>query len=190
MTTTAGKKGASTPQFRNFHRIIRQLVGVRDETSKYHRERNPESHRVSIGLVSRDVPLRHLRNECENRWPNNVWLNARSPVYMVDRFCLYARDTINVILAFALYRKVQDSDLDWISLIWIGIPRGSVLSPLLLLIYIDGLSWPICNDEGLVLFADDVPIDVVVTTNLLSWQFESWFVINKLSLNQHKIYQN
>lgn len=74
-----------------------------------------------------------------------------------------------------------------------GVPQGSLLAPLLFLIYVNDISRAVPN-AGLILYADDTTIwhkdsdylrlQVLMDENIRGLQ--DWFTVNKLSLNNDK----
>lgn len=74
-----------------------------------------------------------------------------------------------------------------------GVPQGSVLGPLLFLVYVNDIS-SVTEDSSLKLFADDTNLFVFARTyeqlqhkaNMCLNNLQTWFVANKLSLNIEK----
>ena len=84
---------------------------------------------------------------------------------------------------------IRGSESDWLP-VTAGVPRGSILGPILFLIYVNDICNANENDNNL-LFADDTTIyeighcyfELVTRINANLLQLKAWFVCNKLSLN-------
>ena len=90
-----------------------------------------------------------------------------------------------------MYTKVGDSDSEMMDILC-GVPQGSILGPLLFLIYINDL--PHATKLFTALYADDTSFatshknidDLFTETNKLLAEVEDWFDSNKLSLHPGK----
>jgi len=77
-----------------------------------------------------------------------------------------------------------------------GVPQGSILGPLLFLVYINDLLKAIENKAVPMKFADDTSILITSTNNIqfqsdlnvVSVQLNKWFKVNLLSLHFDKTY--
>lgn len=108
----------------------------------------------------------------------------------------FSANSVMLIRSY-LSERLQSVSMDGVSSaelqLTVGVPQGSVLGPILFLIYINDL--PSCMpDAGCVLFADDTTIHVTGRTEdevagslaLARSHAEEWFLANRLLLNADK----
>jgi hypothetical protein len=89
--------------------------------------------------------------------------------------------------------NLPNSNPDW-GEIWHSVPQGSILGPLLFLLYINDLPKIVNNNAEVVLYADDTsiiitslnPTNFTNSVNKILQDINKWFTINLLSLNADK----
>src|SRR5438034_2759883 len=112
---------------------------------------------------------------CGIRGPTLQWLKS----YLTDR----QQYTIIIVDNVSLSIKQVS----------VGVPQGSILGPLLLLIYINDI-YNACRDTTFKLFADDSNVfvkasnlnDLFISANVANLKICNWFKSNRLTINQTK----
>ena len=93
-----------------------------------------------------------------------------------------------------LYIKwYEDEDNSVVQVLSIGVPQGSILRPLLFIIYMNDIQYA-CNNAYLKLFADDSNIfikgsnlnEIFLSANMACSDIASWFASNRLTINCDK----
>lgn len=111
------------------------------------------------------------------------YYGIRGPTHSL--ICNYLKNRKQVVCCEGSISTAED--------ITIGVPQGSILGPLLFLLYINDLPWT-CTPNKLVLFADDTTlINIATNPSELKYQqqnnlneAEKWFEANKLKINMEK----
>ena len=86
----------------------------------------------------------------------------------------------------------KDNDISERNIINVGVPQGSILGPLLFILYINDIHMALHNlniNFNLILFADDTSVSISEpcnSLNLVILNLHEWFTNNRLILNIDK----
>ncbi len=155
-------------------------------------------------------PIIHLLNECSEanikqpkEFTLSIFCDLSKAFDVIDHGILLnkmkhygIRGMVNDWFKDYLSNRKQYTEIDNVtsnmSLIKCGVPQGSILGPLLYLIYVNDIAT--CTQHNIVSFADDTSLylshpnlqELYREANIAMSSLHTWFCANKLSLNANK----